>query len=370
MRKVLGLVDLHHDIKLGVLTNNRSIASTTFLGRYCFIDIPLSNFANSGVEKIGVLIQDKPRSLFRHLGINNPWAFNTKTGGLTLLYNEKYANNKVYNTDINNLLENYWYLKEHAHIRYVIIAPSHIVMTINYNEVLQYHINNNADVTLVYKENEEGNTKFLSCRELNLDGNIVKKIMLNKGGSKKNNVELNSYIINRETLIKMIEEGQKSSSLYTLKELIALSLKSRKVVGYQYKGFTQCYDSLPAYLHNSLELLDNKKYNLLFKDNWPIYTRTYDTPPVKYGKNADIRQALIANGSVINGTLVNSIVGRDVVIEEGSIVKNSILLAHVRITKDSNLDYVIVDKEAVVKNIKILCGTENEPIGIKQEDIV
>ena len=98
MRKVIGIVDLHHDISLDFLTETRSIASTQFLGRYCFVDIPLSNFSNSGIKKIGILIKEKPRSLFRHLGLKNSWAFNTKTDGITLLYNEKYANDRFYNT--------------------------------------------------------------------------------------------------------------------------------------------------------------------------------------------------------------------------------------------------------------------------------
>ena len=77
MRKVIGIVDLHHDISLDFLTESRSIASTQFLGRYCFVDIPLSNFSNSGIKKVGILIKEKPRSLFRHLGI--------KTHGLLIL---------------------------------------------------------------------------------------------------------------------------------------------------------------------------------------------------------------------------------------------------------------------------------------------
>ena len=95
MRKVIGLVDLHHDISLDFLTETRSIASTQFLGRYCFIDMPLSNFSNSGIKKIGILIKEKPRSLFRHLGLKNPWAFNTKTGGIEYVYWAKDKNGET-----------------------------------------------------------------------------------------------------------------------------------------------------------------------------------------------------------------------------------------------------------------------------------
>ena len=85
MRNVIGIVDLHHNIQLDFLTETRSIASTQILGRYCFIDIPLSNFSNSGIKKIGILIKEKPRSLFRHLGTGSPLPqhFNTAAFQLT-----------------------------------------------------------------------------------------------------------------------------------------------------------------------------------------------------------------------------------------------------------------------------------------------
>ena len=155
MAKVLGIIDLHYKVDLGVLTEKRSIASAGIFGRYCFIDFPLSNFANSDINRIGILIKDKPRSLFRHLGLTNNWALNTKIGGISLLYNENYANDLYYNTDINNLLENSWYLKDNSNQKYVVVAPAHLVMTINYEDVVNKHIETGADITCVYKQNSK-----------------------------------------------------------------------------------------------------------------------------------------------------------------------------------------------------------------------
>ena len=96
--RITGIINLHKSISLSTLTNRRAIASTSFLGRYSFIDFAISNFANSSINDIGILIKEQPRSLFRHLRLGDKeWGLNQKTGGISLMYNENYANNKMYN---------------------------------------------------------------------------------------------------------------------------------------------------------------------------------------------------------------------------------------------------------------------------------
>lgn len=369
MRKVIGLVDLHHDISLDFLTETRSIASTQFLGRYCFIDMPLSNFSNSGIKKIGILIKEKPRSLFRHLGLKNPWAFNTKTGGITLLYNEKYANDKVYNTDINNLLENSWYLKDNSNQKYVVVAPAHLVMTINYEDVVNKHIETGADITCVYKQNSKGRDEFLSCPVCELDGDRIIKIKNNKGDKDIVSISLSTYVFNYSVFVSLLEKAHNTSSLFSLRDIIAANLDTLNVYGYCFNGMVQCYDSLSSYLKNSLNLLDYSNYSSIFKSDWPIYTRTYDTPPVIYGKNAIIKNCFVANGSQIDGEVENSIIGRGCIIEKGAVVKNSIILAYSKVCSNVKLNNVVVDKQAIIKYTKELEGTMENPIGIRQEDV-
>ena len=147
MAKIMGIVNLHHSVHLDSITERRSLASTAFLGRYCFIDFAISNFTNSGINEIGILIKEHSRSLFRHLGSgDSQWALNTKTGGITLMYNEKYANNDKYNHDVNNLIENKWFLKQ-SNAEYVVIAPIHMVNIIDYTKAVDEHIKSNADVS-------------------------------------------------------------------------------------------------------------------------------------------------------------------------------------------------------------------------------
>ena len=92
MRRVIGFCNLHNSPSLGELTKNRTLASTSFLGRFAFIDFTLSNFSNSGVDEIGILCHDHVRSLTKHLGFQNSWNINTKIGSNIVMYNEEKFN--------------------------------------------------------------------------------------------------------------------------------------------------------------------------------------------------------------------------------------------------------------------------------------
>ena len=372
MAKVLGIIDLHYKVDLGVLTEKRSIASAGVFGRYCFIDFPLSNFANSGINRIGILIKDKPRSLFRHLGLTNNWALNTKIGGISLLYNENYANDPYYNTDVNNILENYWFIRDNKDYEYIVIAPAHFMMTINYTNFVKSHMESGAEITVLSKTINNAKEAFLSCQSLHIkDGNKVSKITTNIGDKDERVISLQTYIMHRDVFISLLKKSKKTSSGFELNDIICREIKNLDVRAYEFDGYVKCFNSFKSYFKNSLEILDINNYKSLFNDDdHPIFTRTYDTPPAKYGRNADIKNSFIANGSVINGTCINSLLGREVVIEEGAVVKDSILLSKVHIAKGCHIENAVIDKETTVMYTKEVIGTKDNPIGIKQEDTI
>ena len=64
MNNVLALIDLYDNSDLGLLTRDRPLASTTFLGRYAFIDFALSNLSNSGIDNICVLAKNHSNSIY------------------------------------------------------------------------------------------------------------------------------------------------------------------------------------------------------------------------------------------------------------------------------------------------------------------
>ena len=86
MNKILGIVFSNmHDSTLGQLTENRTMASVPFGGRYRLIDFVLSNLINSGIKDVGVITKSNFQSLMDHLGNGKEWDLSRKNGGLTIL---------------------------------------------------------------------------------------------------------------------------------------------------------------------------------------------------------------------------------------------------------------------------------------------
>ena len=99
MDKILGIVNLHSTSDFGNVTSKKNIATTSFLGRYYFIDFVLSRFTNCNINNIEILVKNRPVSLFQHLNIGGKeWSVNTHTGGINLMYNELESKKSYINT--------------------------------------------------------------------------------------------------------------------------------------------------------------------------------------------------------------------------------------------------------------------------------
>ena len=369
MAKVIGLVNLHSDVNFSKLTERRPVASVSFLGRYAIIDLVLSNMSNSNIDKVGVLIQEKPRSLFKHLEGGTSWNFNSKVGGVSYLYDERYANNPKYNHDINNLTENISFL-EGSNADYVVIAPAHIITTMDYRDVIEAHENSGATITMVYKKIKDAKEAYVGCDVVKVEDGMVVGTEVNKGTRKNQSISLETYVINAKELLAILKKAPKISAFYTLKDMLGYLCDEKQINAYEYKGFARCLDSFEAYFKYSLEMLDIDISSQVFKSNWPIYTSTNDTPPTKYLENAKVTKSFIANGAVIDGTVNNSIIGREVVIGKGAVVKNCVIFSGSKIAPGAHLENVLIDKRAKVEKQIELCGDEVTPLYIKEGDNV
>ena len=103
MKNVIGLVNFHSSPELCPLTDSRPLGSTSFLGRYAMCDFALSNFTNSDIEVVGLLVKNHQRSILKHLGSMDAWKKNTKTNREILMYNEPAHQFPELNTDLQNL---------------------------------------------------------------------------------------------------------------------------------------------------------------------------------------------------------------------------------------------------------------------------
>lgn len=370
MCDALGIVSFENDsVLVEGLQEYRPIPAISFLGRYRLIDFVVSNMTNSGIQNLKVFVKKQPRSLIEQLGTGRHYNINSKRGHLQILYGESNElTTGIYNHDINAYMQNMQFIKE-AKQEYVVIGPGYMVYSINFDDVLKAHIESNADVTMVYKSVDNANTEYFGCDSLGLDKDKrVTSIDMNVGKYKNRNISLETYVMSRKLFMDLVYEAARTSSLYTFKDILKDVIVPLNVMGYSYRGYFACINSLEAYYKANMDLISHDRAKQLFKADWPIHTRTNDSPPAYYSQSANVKHCLIANGCIIDGELENCVLGRGVVIKKGCKIKNSIILPEVYIGEDAKIDYAIVDKKAVVKNVKTIQGTVADPAYIKRGD--
>ena len=370
MARILGLVNLHCSPDLGQINKVRSLATLPFLGRYAFVDFPLSNFSNSNINTVGILVNKSPRSMIKHMNNAMSYTNNTKMGKTVICYNENFANSPLYNTDINNIIENKW-LYEDGKFKYVVISPAHMIYRLDFNEVIEDHIKNNASITCVYKKINNGKTAFIDqdVFEFNKDGTLS-EINKNLGVEDEVNVSMETYVISIDKLKDLLDFSTKTSKLFTLRDVINYLCSTVKVNTFEYHGFLETVRSLSDYLNISLRLLNIDKLKELCSTSWPIYTNTHDTPPAKYLEHSKVTNSFVTNGAIIDGKVDTSVVCRDAVISKGATVRNSIILSNAFISENCILENVIVDKGAKIINVKELKGTKDNPLYVGQGDVI
>ena len=362
--RILGIVNMYDSPSLGGLTRNRTLGSTSFLGRFALMDFALSNFTNSHIDEINVLIRDNFRSVAKHVGTLKTWVNNTKIGRQNLLINEKGIKDPKYNSDLNALRENDWILYD-VDVDYVAIAPAHILTQIDFNDVVEFLEKEEADVAIAYKEVDDADEEFLTSNVLTLDGTRIVDYVKNSGKKAHANVSLRTYVVSKDTFFKWLNhrDYKDATSLRMLLEDL-INEQEEKIVGYRYEGYARCIDSLEHFIKYSFEFFNVEIADEVFRADWPIYTCTRNTRPTVYGPKAKVKNCFVANGANIDGKIENSIISRYVNVEEGAKVSDSIILTKCDIKKGVKVEHAVIDKYAIIENDVI--GDENNPIYISQ----
>ena len=373
MKNVTGLVNFHTDPSIEPLTSARPLGSTSFLGRYAFVDFALSNLCNSGISQVGLLVKDHQRSILKHLGTMDSWVINTKIGHQRVLYNEPGHLDPRLNTDVNNLLENDWLLYDHS-AQVLLIVPSHLIVSMDYRPYLQAHIEGDRQVTIIASQQRNLKTNWKGSKVLEFDNKgKLTGFSINEGqfGTQRA-VALDMIIINRPSLINLIRRYRPLHPERDLFSLIFDGYADEAVsvnVDY-YDGTVLAVDSFEHYMQYSLETLDKRKADQIFLSNWPIYTLTHDTPPALYGEASDVRNSYVSNGTRIEGKVVNSIIARNVQIGKGAVVKNSIIFSSARINEGAIIENALLDKYSIIERGHVIKGKAKEPIYVHQGAIL
>ncbi|MCM1186234.1 MAG: glucose-1-phosphate adenylyltransferase subunit GlgD [Lachnoclostridium sp.] len=357
-----------YDNEVPSLVNERLMASIPFASRYRIIDFMLSSFVNCGIDNISIIVRKNYRSLMRHLGNGREWDLSRKNGGLNIVppFAEKTV--KVYNGRVEALASITEFLK-HQKEKYVFISDANIVANFDFNTMLDAHIAADADVTIAYKEepipygfmNLQTTTTTDLYYTLSMDEGRVTELHINPKEYGPQNFSMNIYLIERELLIKQIEQAYANGYVYFERDILSPQLSTLKVYGYKYEGYTSRISDMVSYFTENMRLLQDDNLEALFGHS-PIYTKIRDDNPTRYIGKAKVKNAMVADGCVIEGEVENCILFRGVKIARGAVVRNSIIMQDTTIMGNADIDYVITDKEVTITAGKELKGNASFPV--------
>ena len=250
--------------------------------------------------------------------------------------------------------------------KYIVVYDARMVANINIREVVKQHVNTKADITVVCRKGIEiTNSDNTMALDINKEGRVVLTGFPATIGADDCR-SMGIYVFNREKLIEIVENSYETGGDTINDDIISANLDTLKVMAYEHKGYTAIMDCPKAYRRANFELLSADVRKGLFNAERPIYTKTRDDMPTRYGTQSDVTNSLIAEGCVIEGTVKNSVLFRGVKVEKGAVVENSILMQGVTIKENAQLDNVISDKNATVSQGMVAKGTDENAFFIEK----
>ncbi|MFR7450519.1 MAG: glucose-1-phosphate adenylyltransferase subunit GlgD [Gemmiger sp.] len=352
------------------LVAERTMASIPFAGRYRMIDFTLSNMANSGVDNVSIIVRKNYHSLMDHLGSGREWDLTRKRGGLNIIPPFAERSIKLYSGRVDALASVLSWLSAQKE-RYVILSDSNIAMNFNFNKLLEAHIESGADVTMVYNRSEIPDGARNDNYTIRIDANgRVTELLSNDYRPGMQNLSMNLYIIERESLIQLVRDAAVRGLVYFERDILARNLSLLNVKAFEYTGYAARIADMKSYFDENMRLLQSGNVDKLFDSANPIYTKIRDDNPTRYLEGSKVKNCLVADGCVIEGTVENSVLFRGCTIKKGAVVKNSVLMQDTIVEENCSVDYVVTDKNVHITTGKQLCGTDSFPVFVAKNHTV
>ena len=374
MKDTMGLIFTYkYEEDLRTLTQVRSIASIPFGGRYRIVDFLLSSMVNSGVTKIGMITRNNYSSLMDHLGSGKEWDLSRKRDGLYMLPPFSASENFNYSANYRGRMEalaNAMSFIKRSDCEYVIISDADIVCNTTFDAMLDFHKEKGADITLMYKSGKFTDESYNQFCFLNMDkDNRVTDVTINPPKDRKN-LCVGTAIIGKTLLQSLILDCQ-SRNLYSFRrDVLQANVKDLKIYGYEGEGYMGLITSVFSYFDASMDLLKEEVREELFGGTNQIFTKIRDEVPSVYRGGSQVKNSMIADGCIIEGTVENSIIFRGVHVCKGAVISNSIIMQDCEIQAGSQLNYVIADKDVVIRENRKLLGYQKYPQVLSKGSVV
>lgn len=350
--------------RLSVLSAQRAKPAVPFAGKYRIIDFTLSNCVNSGLYEVAVLTQYRPHSLNDHIGIGRPWDLDRMRGGVRLL--QPYLgrkNSDWYKGTADAVYQNLGFIGDWKADVVVILSGDH-VYKMDYNRMLEFHEEHEADATVgVLEVPIEDAHRFGTL--VTDDEQRVVRFEEKPAMPSSTLVSMGIYVFNRDVLQRRIEEDATIPGSHRDfgRDIVPHMVTDQdRVFAYPFQGYWMDVGTIQSYWETNMGLLNDPPDFDLYDTEWLIHTRSEERPPARITMQAQLRQCMISHGCIINGRVEHSVLSPGVFVAEDAVVRDSILFPDTIVGPGSVIDHAIVDKNVVIgADVKLGHGDDMRP---------
>ncbi|MCO7126563.1 glucose-1-phosphate adenylyltransferase subunit GlgD [Sporolactobacillus shoreicorticis] len=370
--KICGIVNLSESKQLtNPLTRYRPVAGLPFCSSYRLIDFPLSNLVSAGVESIGIFMNGQYQSIYDHVLNGSDWDLDSLNGGIFFFDSGTEQINGLIRDDLEAFHNNLEFI-EKSRSDFVIIMGSRALCNIDVQAVLRHHLEQKAEITLVYKtiSCSAADDRPITCVELDENNRIrkMKSCMLRHDGQSAVNMEI--YVMRCSLYAQIVRRFMAWNEVYNLRDAIHQAVRTVKTNGYEYTGYFKNITSIKSYYDAHMDMIEEFNRSALFGGEHQIHTKIKNEVPSYYGKNTAVSNSLIANGCMINGIISHSLLSRNVVIHKESKIVSSIIMEGSVIGEGVYLSNVIMDKENHIQPGSRIIGSADHPVVIEKKSTI
>jgi len=360
--------------RLAPLTDFRSKPAVPFGGRYRIVDFVLSNFVNSHIYSIYLLVQYKSQSLIEHVRQNWVLSPRVREHFITVVPPQMRMGPEWFQGTADAVYQNINLIYDQNAEIVAVFGADHIYR-MDIRQMIDFHLDRNATVTVAARpvplEQASSFGVIVTDKTRRITGFQEKPEhpAPMADDSQRAYVSMGNYIFNKDVLMESLIRGQEKNQHDFGKHLIPDLVKTGKVFAYDFasnvipgarsseeKGYWRDVGTIPAFFEAHMDMLGTDPLFELNNKQWPIHPAEYEGPAAKI-MHGDIRNSFIAEGVVVGkARITNSVIRRDVIIEDDVEVEDCIIMDHSVLRKGCRLRRVIVDKFNIL--------AEGEQIGI------
>jgi len=337
--------------RLHELTNKIAKPAVSYGGKYRIVDFPLSNCANSGVDIVGVLTQYESVLLNSYVAAGGRWGLDARESGVFVLPPREKADADldVYRGTADAISQNIDFIDKYSPEYLLVLSGDHIYK-MNYDKMLDYHKEMNADATIAVIEVPMKEASRFGIMNTDGNGRIV-EFEEKPEHPKSNLASMGIYIFNWKLLRKILLADMKNPDSHHDfgKDVIPCLLNDNKTLAaYKFKGYWKDVGTIDSLWEANMDLIDSRNELNLNDPTWKIYTEDTPALPQYIGPNAKIDKAFITQGCVVEGEVKHSVLFTGCKVGEGAKIIDSVLMPGVEVAAGA-----VVQRALVADNVKI-----------------